>query len=53
MQEDKIMQEIRDIRSQIAKECNYNFQTICQYFEDFEKQAMADGLKFFDPLKKS
>lgn len=40
MQEDKIMKEIRDIRSEIAKKCNYNFQAICQYFENLEKQAI-------------
>jgi hypothetical protein len=53
MKEDTIMQEIREVRGQIAKECNYNFETICRYFENLEKEAIKSGLKFANPLKKS
>ena len=53
MNEEKEIQKIRDIRAQIAKECDYDFQKICELFRSVQNENIKKGIKYSTPATTS
>ena len=53
MIEDKIIQEIRKTRNEIAKSFNYDTKAISSFFLNQAKKMEAKGVKFVAPRKKA